>query len=70
MQNQMQLKILSFKKNKIYSLYTTLEPCSHIGREESCVSKILKSKINRVIFSVNDPDKRVNGNGKKNSYKK
>ena len=54
-----------FKKNKIYSLYTTLEPCSHIGREESCVSKILKSKINRVIFSVNDPDKRVNGNGKK-----
>ena len=55
-----------FKSNKIYSLYSTLEPCCHHGRDESCVSKILKSKkINRVIFSINDPDKRVNGKGKK-----
>ena len=55
-----------FKKNKIYSLYSTLEPCCHSGRDESCVSKILKSKkINRVIFSIIDPDKRVNGKGKK-----
>ena len=34
----------TFKKNKIYSLYSTLEPCCHEGRDESCVSKILKSK--------------------------
>ena len=55
-----------FKKNKIYSLYSTLEPCCHEGRDESCVSKILKSKkISRIIFSVKDPDKRVNGKGKK-----
>ena len=26
--------------------------------------KILKSKISRIIFSVKDPDKRVNGKGK------
>ena len=66
MQNQMQLKILSLKKIKYIHFIQHLEPCSHIGREESCVSKILKSKKNRVIFfSVNDPDKRVNGNGKK-----
>ena len=55
-----------FKRNKIYSLYSTLEPCCHDGRDESCVSKILKSKkINRVIFSIKDPDKRVHGKGKK-----
>ncbi len=56
----------TFRKNKIYSLYSTLEPCCHEGRDESCVSKILKSKkISRVIFSLIDPDKRVNGKGKK-----
>ena len=60
------LENVHFKKNKIYTLYSTLEPCCHEGRDESCVSKILKSKkINRVIFSLIDPDKRVNGKGKK-----
>ncbi len=60
------LENVFFKKNKIYTLYSTLEPCCHEGRDESCVSKILKSKkINRVIFSLIDPDKRVNGQGKK-----
>ena len=60
------LENFCFKNNKIYSLYSTLEPCSHFGRDESCVSKILKTKkINRVIFSLKDPDERVNGNGEK-----
>ena len=54
-----------FKKNHYYTLYSTLEPCCHHGRDESCVSKILKSKINRVVFSLRDPDKRVNGTGEK-----
>ena len=54
-----------FKKKHHYTLYSTLEPCCHSGREESCVSKILKSKINKVVFSLNDPDKRVNGSGEK-----
>ena len=66
MQRQMHLKTFISEKNKIYSLYSTLEPCCHEGRDESCVSKILKSKnISRVIFSLIDPDKRVNGKGKK-----
>ena len=65
------LENVHFKKNKIYTLYSTLEPCCHEGRDESCVSKILKSKkINRVIFSLIDPDKRVNGKGKKILKKK
>ena len=60
------LNLFKPKKNKIYTLYSTLEPCCHVGREESCVSKIIKSKfIKRVVFCINDPDHRVNGKGKK-----
>ena len=59
------LKKVTFKKKYHYTLYSTLEPCCHSGRDESCVSKILKSKINRVVFSLRDPDKRVNGSGEK-----
>ncbi len=59
------LRKINFKKKYHYTLYSTLEPCCHHGREESCVSKILKSKINRVVFSLRDPDKRVNGLGEK-----
>ena len=54
---------VKFLKNKIYTLYSTLEPCCHEGREESCVEKIIKSNIQRIIFSSKDPDKRVNGKG-------
>ena len=39
------LENVHFKKNKIYTLYSTLEPCCHEGRDESCVSKILKSSL-------------------------
>ena len=56
---------VNFKKNKKYILYSTLEPCCHIGRSESCVSRILKTKIDRVVFSIFDPDHRVNGGGEK-----
>ena len=56
----------NFKKNKKYTLYSTLEPCCHEGRGPSCVSKIIDSKfINRVVFASIDPDIRVNGKGKK-----
>ena len=59
------LSKMNFKKNHHYTLYSTLEPCCHFGRDESCVSKILRSKINRVVFSLRDPDKRVDGSGEK-----
>jgi len=58
--------LINYKRNKLYTLYSTLEPCSHKGRSESCVSKIINSGfIHRVIFCTLDPDKRVNGKGKK-----
>ena len=39
-------------------LYSTLEPCSHIGKTPSCVHKIIKSKIKKVFFAINDVDNR------------
>ena len=40
------------------SLYVTLEPCSHFGKTPPCVNKIIRSKIKKVFFSINDPDTR------------
>ena len=47
----------SAKKNvNNSSLYVTLEPCSHYGKTPPCVNIIIKKKIKKVFFSVNDPD--------------
>ena len=56
---------LRFKSNKIYTLYSTLEPCCHKGRENACVNEISEKPINRVVYSIKDPDRRVNGLGEK-----
>ncbi len=37
-------------------LYVTLEPCSHYGQTSPCVNKIIKNKIKKVFFSIEDPD--------------
>ena len=60
---------VSFKKNKKYICFSSLEPCCHIGRDQSCVEKILKNPINEVVFAVKDPDKRVKGKGMKKLLK-
>ena len=39
-------------------IYITLEPCSHYGKTSPCVKKIIIKKLHRVIFSINDIDKR------------
>ena len=56
---------VSFKKNKKYICYSTLEPCSHVGRDESCATKISKTPISEVVFSLGDPDLRMKDNGMK-----
>ena len=41
------------------SIYITMEPCTHIGKTPPCANKIVKSKIKRVIYSINDVDERT-----------
>ena len=49
--------IIHSRKKPINSdLYVTLEPCSHYGKTPPCVKSIIKNKIKRVFFSINDPD--------------
>ncbi len=42
---------------KDVSLYTTLEPCSHIGKTPSCASLIFKLGIKKVFVGFNDINK-------------
>lgn len=53
----------NFLENKFYTIYTTMEPCCHKGRDISCVDKIKSTKISRVVYSIKDPDRRTNGRG-------
>lgn len=45
------------------TLYTTLEPCSHVGRTPPCADLILDCGIARVVSALEDPDLRVSGQG-------
>ncbi len=47
------------KDLKDSSIYITMEPCTHFGKTPPCTSKIIKSKIKKVIYSINDIDKRT-----------
>lgn len=51
------------KKLEGATLYVTLEPCCHEGRDVACVDLIIKSKIKKVVIATKDIDKRVNGEG-------
>ena len=41
-------------------IYITLEPCSHKGLTPPCTKLIIKNKLKKVYFSVNDHDVRSN----------
>ena len=46
------------------TIYVTMEPCTHYGKTPPCTNLIVKSKIKRVIYSINDVDIRT----KKRAY--
>ncbi|BAK97321.1 diaminohydroxyphosphoribosylaminopyrimidine deaminase/5-amino-6-(5-phosphoribosylamino)uracil reductase [Oscillibacter valericigenes Sjm18-20] len=45
------------------TLYVTLEPCCHFGRQPPCTDAILEAGIARVVVGSNDPNPLVAGKG-------
>lgn len=45
------------------TMYVTLEPCAHEGRQPPCVEAILGAGINRVVIASDDPSEKTAGKG-------
>lgn len=45
------------------SVYVTLEPCSHFGKQPPCTQVLIKSGIARCVVALSDPNSFVNWNG-------
>ena len=45
------------------TLYSSLEPCPHEGRQPPCVTRIVRAGVARVVVGLVDPDPQVAGAG-------
>lgn len=45
------------------TVYVTLEPCAHQGRQPPCVEAILEAGIGRVVIGSDDPSEKASGRG-------
>jgi diaminohydroxyphosphoribosylaminopyrimidine deaminase/5-amino-6-(5-phosphoribosylamino)uracil reductase len=45
------------------SLYLTLEPCAHTGRQPPCTEAILEAGISQVVYASDDPTDKASGRG-------
>jgi diaminohydroxyphosphoribosylaminopyrimidine deaminase / 5-amino-6-(5-phosphoribosylamino)uracil reductase len=45
------------------TMYVTLEPCAHQGRQPPCVEAILEARIARVVIASEDPSEKAAGRG-------
>ncbi|MGH2924016.1 MAG: bifunctional diaminohydroxyphosphoribosylaminopyrimidine deaminase/5-amino-6-(5-phosphoribosylamino)uracil reductase RibD, partial [Solirubrobacterales bacterium] len=45
------------------TLYVTLEPCAHTGRQPPCAEAILEAGISRVVYASEDPSEKASGRG-------
>ena len=53
------------KKNKGSTVYLTLEPCTHYGKTPPCTDALVKSKVKKIIYSIDDKDSRTFKKAKK-----
>jgi diaminohydroxyphosphoribosylaminopyrimidine deaminase / 5-amino-6-(5-phosphoribosylamino)uracil reductase len=45
------------------TMYVTLEPCAHEGRQPPCVEAILEAGVERVVIASDDPSEKASGRG-------
>lgn len=45
------------------TMYVTLEPCAHQGRQPPCVEALLEARIARVVIASDDPSEKAAGRG-------
>lgn len=45
------------------TMYVTLEPCAHQGRQPPCTEAILEAGIGRVVIASEDPSEKASGRG-------
>jgi diaminohydroxyphosphoribosylaminopyrimidine deaminase/5-amino-6-(5-phosphoribosylamino)uracil reductase len=45
------------------TMYVTLEPCAHKGRQPPCVDALLEARIARVVIASDDPSEKASGRG-------
>src|ERR1700710_169412 len=45
------------------TIYVTLEPCAHQGRQPPCVEAVLEAGIARVVIASDDPSEKASGRG-------
>lgn len=45
------------------TMYVTLEPCAHQGRQPPCTEAILEARISRVVIGSDDPSEKAAGRG-------
>ena len=45
------------------TIYVTLEPCCRHGRTPPCTDALIKAGVNEVVYSVRDPNPKVDGRG-------
>ena len=46
------------------TVYITLEPCTHTGNTPPCVNALIKARVKKVIYAMNDPNPKVFGRSK------
>ena len=66
--NHAEVNAIEDAKTKGYSLkgatmYVTLEPCSHWGKQPPCVDRIIEEDFSRVVIAMKDLNPLVNGRG-------